>query len=125
MTINPLDLERLYEVYKKHGKIIIGVDFDDTIFALDPRREKMCEAVRTLLKQCSKYAKICLYTVADKHSLKYKVKLMEFWGISPDFVNESPIKLGDGSKPYFNVLLDDKAGLTESYELLNKFISIL
>ena len=45
---------------------------------------------------------------------------MRLWGIEPEFVNESPIELGDGGKPFFNILIDDKAGFTEVYNLLHK-----
>jgi len=118
-------LTKLYNVYNKHGNIIIGLDFDDTIFALDPKRESICNKVRSLIKECKVYSKICLYTVGDDQSIKYKIELMKLWGIEPDYINESPIKLGNGDKPYFNILLDDKAGLIESYNLLKQFNNTL
>lgn len=33
------------------------------------------------------------------------------------FVNESPV-FPNSEKPYYNILLDDRAGLEESYEIL-------
>jgi hypothetical protein len=121
MEINQNHLKKLNDVYTKHGTLIIGVDFDDTVFPLDPESTEMCKSVRLLLQECKVFSKICLYTVADAQSLKYKVEIMKLWGIEPDYVNESPVKLGDGRKPYFNILLDDKAGLLEAYTLLKQF----
>jgi len=113
--------EKLLEAHKEHGKIIIGVDFDDTIFPLNQIYANRCANTRKLLQDLKEHAIICLYTVADEQSLKYKVELMRLWGITPDHINKSPVKLGDGGKPFFNVLLDDKAGLIETYNLLLNF----
>lgn len=115
------EVEKLLNVYRTHGKIIVGLDFDDTIFPLDDSQEEICRRVRTLIELLKDHITICLYTVADNQAIKYKLALMKFWDISPDFINESPIKLGNGDKPYFNILLDDKAGLPYTYELLREF----
>jgi hypothetical protein len=42
-------------------------------------------------------------------------------GLTPDYINESPIKYDDTVKPYFNLLLDDKAGLNEAFDRLIGF----
>lgn len=107
-------LDRLVSVYKEHGTIIVGVDFDDTIFPYNDYTSKSeCALLRRVLKSLKPHITICLYTVADEASLKYKVALMEEWGISPDYINESPLKM-PSIKPYFNILLDDKAGLEQT-----------
>ncbi len=112
-------LKKLLKVYDEHNNIIVGVDFDDTIFKLsDDVKENDVSIRRKLLKYLKPYITICLYTVADKQSIKYKIELMKLWGIEPDYINESPIKLGNGHKPYFNLLLDDKAGLEETTKVL-------
>lgn len=117
------ELDKLLKVYEEHKTIIVGLDFDDTIFPLNDSEEDTCEKVRYLIKFLQSRGKIvvCLYTVADNQSIKYKVALMKLWGIYPNYINESPIKLGNGQKPYFNILLDDKAGLPYTYNLLNEF----
>lgn len=114
-------LEKLKKVYKTHGKIIIGLDFDNTIFPLQHENVDICDKVKKLIKECQVYSTICLYTVADNKELSYKLEILKCWGIRVDYANESPIKLGNGDKPYFNILLDDKAGLNETYKILNEF----
>ena len=114
--------DKLLEVYREHGKIIIGVDFDDTIFPYTKyaNRELINSVVNLLVKVKGK-AYICLYTVSDNQSLKYKVEIMRLNKIEPDYINISPIKMGNGQKPFFNILLDDKAGLNEAYKELLRF----
>lgn len=114
-------LEKLKEVYGEHGKLIIGLDFDNTIFPLKHEYVEMCNKVKNLIKECQIYSTICLYTIADNQSLSYKLEILKCWGIRVDYVNESPIKLGNNDKPYFNILLDDKAGLNETYNILKEF----
>ena len=112
-------LEKLLNVYKQHDTIIIGVDFDDTIFKFsEDANEKDIIIRRKLLKYLKPYITICLYTVSDNDSLRYKIALMKEWDIEPDYINESPVKIGNGAKPFFNLLLDDKAGLQETTKVL-------
>jgi hypothetical protein len=114
---------KLLQIYKEHNNIIIGVDFDDTIFAIDPDNKKRCESLRLLLKECKAFSIICLYTVADPISLQYKIALMKEWGLTPDCINEGPLdhKWGNPKKPFFNLLLDDKSGLNETIKILQEF----
>lgn len=119
------EAEKLIELLEYHNTIIVGLDFDDTIFSLSKDVDiiKRCEDVRALIKSLNETSliTICLYTVADEQSIKYKVALMKEWGIAPAYINESPVTLGNGAKPYFNILLDDKAGLPYTYEVLMDF----
>ena len=120
------EVDELMKVYSEHGKIIVGVDFDDTIFAYSSKNVKLVEKVRKLLQELRSHITLCLYTIADEKELKYKTALMEEWSIRPDFINESPVDFGyECSKPYFNILLDDKAGLDYTYNILNEFKILL
>lgn len=118
------ETELLIEAYKKHNNIIIGVDFDDTIFSfnqIDYIKER-CDKVVTLLMSLKMNVILCLFSVADDQSLVYKAHIMDLYGIKPQYINESPVKnWGDCNKPYFNILLDDKAGLNESIKILEEF----
>lgn len=118
--------DKLLKTYQEHGKIIVGVDFDDTIYPFsDDVNEKDCEFRIKLLKRLKDKIIICLYTCSDETSLRYKISLMKEWGISPDYVNESPVEIGNGAKPYFNLLLDDKAGLEEATRRLVEFKNLI
>jgi len=118
-------IKRLYDNYLQYGKIVLGVDFDNTVYPLDPIFKESCEETVELIKQALPYSTICLWTVADKWSLVYKESFMEYMGIPAEYVNKSPIVLGDGVKPFFNLLLDDNAGLEESRAILKGFLQLI
>ena len=118
------ETETLIKIYEEHNSIIIGVDFDDTIFAFNEIEyiENRCKRVVELLLSLKMNITICLFSVADEQSLIYKTHIMELYGIKPQYINESPVKKwGECNKPYFNILLDDKAGLNEAIEILTEF----
>lgn len=120
---NPL-LTSLLKAYDEHANVIVGVDFDDTIFPFSGGEDNKnrCDSVVNLLIKLKDDITICLFSVADKQSLIYKAHIMDLYDIKPDYVNESPVKKwGDCTKPYFNIQLDDKAGLNESLEVLEQF----
>ena len=113
---------RLLWEYQNYERLIIGLDFDNTIKTVKP--DSPCDEVISLLQECSKLPKfcICLWSVCpdgDKEVLE-KVKYCESLGIRIDYVNDSPF-LSEGRKAYFNVLLDDRAGLESAYNNL-KFV---
>lgn len=75
-----------------------------------------------MLKKCSEDPKIilCLWTISDnEQELKEKCDYCKSLGIQIDYVNDSPFltELG-GNKKFFNVLLDDRAGLESAYNNL-------
>lgn len=116
-------LTRLIDEYNKHQKLVIGFDFDNTIFDVHSAGGDY-SCVINLLREAKKQGFIlCLYTAETREDwLEWKVKYCEHFGISPDYVNESPLLPGT-TKPFFNLLLDDRAGLQEAYNLLNDLIA--
>lgn len=60
-----------------------------------------------------------LFTVeSEKERLEEKKRYCEELGIRVDYINESPILTG-AKKPYYNILLDDRAGLLEAFDNLS------
>lgn len=53
--------------------------------------------------------------------LQWKVGFCKHFGIEPDYVNESPLLKGT-KKPFFNLLLDDRAGLQSAYVILKNVL---
>lgn len=118
------ELDKLVATYNEHNCIVVGVDFDDTVFPFTNSMfvEDRCKIVRDLLISIRSNITLCLYTVADEQTLKYKVEIMNQYGLSPDYINDSPVSPWEDSKKlFFNILLDDKAGLNETIETLTKF----
>ena len=116
-------LERLKEEIKKYGKIFIAFDFDNTIFDYHNSGEDNSSVIE-LLRRCSDLEhKLILFTAtSDDERLEFMKLYCKHYGIRITYINENP-EVPGGVKPYYNILLDDRAGLEESYRILNKAIS--
>lgn len=122
--VEELLLEKLKEVYKAHGKIVVGIDFDNTIYPLDDRFYESCLNVQRVLKKIEKYSIFCLWTVADEFTVPYKVTIAKkLYKLNIEYVNESPLDAKDipTRKSFFNVLIDDKCGLESVLHTLELF----
>lgn len=115
-------ITRLIDEYHKYKSLVIGFDFDNTVF--DYHNNGQCYAqVIDILKQCKDLGfTLCLCTSElDPEWLDWKVKYCEHFGIKPDYINESPILKGT-KKPFFSILLDDRAGLQSAFLILQSVI---
>lgn len=113
--------ERLLQEFKKYKTLIVGFDFDNTIFDFHQNGGDYSEVVE-LLRECRRLRfNLCLFTIEDRMDWKYKECCR--LGISPDYVNESPVVFENGgNKPYFNIFLDDRAGLESAYRILKQVV---
>jgi hypothetical protein len=117
-------IERLFEEWKQHGNIIIGVDFDDTV---SPWKfsQSMLDSfnIIQLLKECQQVgAYIICFTACDSNRyIDIKNKFEEL-GLDLSAINANAIDLpyGNNNKPYANIYLDDRAGLESALDILNK-----
>lgn len=117
-------ITRLNKELQKYGKLFIAFDFDSTIF--DYHNEGLnCSDVITLLKQCSdKGHTLILFTAtSSKERLTFMQLYCKHFGIKVSYINENPEVPGATTKPYYNILLDDRAGLSESYKVLDTVIN--
>jgi hypothetical protein len=124
------------EAEKYNNGIIVAFDFDHTIFNYREYGDKLEEIVKDnkaeeaaymcvveLLKAASNVGIILvLYTAEkDRKRLEVKKEFCKQLGINYTFVNESPVMKGT-NKPYFNLILDDRAGLEESFNILSRLV---
>ena len=117
--------KRLLEEYKKYGKLIVAFDFDNTIFDYhNTGGDYSC--VIELLKKCTslEFEMILLTAENDPTKIERKQECCVDLGIGTlfeGFVTYPRLTcsiFSDSRKPYYNILLDDRAGLEESYEIL-------
>lgn len=111
-------VERLLSDYKKHGKIIVAYDFDNTVFdyhgnGLD------CDDIISLLKELKDYATLICYTANSDEFLVAEYLIEN--DIPCDFLNYSQVP-SNPKKIYYNILLDDRAGLGQSFNQLQQFL---
>lgn len=123
---NRICVERLLKEASQHNqKLIVAFDFDNTIFDYHNTGDDY-SAMITLLKKCSDRGFIMVLFTAnsDPKRFEFQKAFCEHYGIRVDYINESPVMPGS-RKPYYNILLDDRAGLYESYCVLNEVINYL
>lgn len=109
--------------YEKHGEFIVAYDFDNTIRDF-PSGEPL-EDVIALIKRCQSVGMITyLWTCRSENRLSEAVEYCNKYGLYPTHINDMPNILGaTGRKPYYNILLDDKAGLDSSMLTLNNVLT--
>lgn len=114
--------KRLISEYEAHGKLVVGFDFDNTIFDVHNKGIN-CSEIISLLQECKKLGfTLCLYTAELRGFwLEWKKNYCKHFGIEPDYVNESPLLPGT-TKPFFNILLDDRAGLESAFQTLKAVV---
>ena len=116
-------VERLRCEKAAHGSLFIAFDFDSTIF--DYHNIGQCVAdVISLLKQCSDdgHKMILLTSNEDEEKLAFIRYYCKHYGIRIDYVNENPEVCKGCRKPYYNILIDDRAGINEACEVLDEVI---
>lgn len=121
--LNPtIQITRLLEDYNKHNSLIVAFDFDNTIYDFH-KKGFTFPAVVKLIKECISLGfEVFCFTANKDYDLVNKI-LTEL-GISCK-INESSVELGSKSKPYFNILLDDRAGLLSAFTDLTTTIKII
>lgn len=121
--------KRLLEEYKKYGKLIVAFDYDNTIFDYHNKGGDY-SCVIELLQDCTRYGFELVLFTSEEDEYKIRLKQMECaklwigtnkkvgkrWDFFPPDTHSSIFS--SSKKPYYNILLDDRAGLEESYEIL-------
>lgn len=113
-------LDRLFREYEDGEEMFIAFDFDDTVYDYAETGDSH-DKVIDILKWAQRLEfPLILFTVREGERLKFAEKYVEDLGIKVTYVNTNPIE--DSRKPFFNILLDDRCGLKQSYECLHMFL---
>lgn len=116
-------LDRLITQYKKQDRIVIAYDFDDTV---RPMYCADCGKIQSLLRQLKDNINAYFIVFTSNKDIEYVKDYLNDWEIPYDSINENapfvPFKEG---KIFYNVLLDDKAGLGEVVNNLEQFIYLV
>lgn len=116
--------ERLYQEWLQHGKIIIAVDFDDTIspwgFKSKEDLERLDRTIQILRVAYETGAYIVIFSACspDRH-----IEIQEYCEkikLPINSINANPIDLpyGKHGKVFANIFIDDRAGLNEALDML-------
>ena len=116
-------INRLFEEWKLHGKIIISADWDDTIEYWGLNNQDDVERTIKLLQEAHHTgAYIVIFTASDISRYEEIQKHCEELKIPISAINKNPIDLpyGNNGKIYANIFLDDRSGLTQALDILEE-----
>lgn len=116
--------QRLEDEFKKYGKLVFCVDYDNTLYDCHNKGMNFNE-IFTLLRRWEKYSEVIIFSVSKEDRYPEMEKYLndnniKFKGINCD---GSVICNPDCRKIYANVYIDDRAGLPTVYRNLCKLIS--
>ena len=118
--------KRLIEEYKKYKKLIVAYDFDNTVYDFHSKGYNFNKVI-DLIRECySLDFYLIVYTCSNKDRYKHIEQYLTKNNIPFNSINEnSPdINFAHG-KLYYNILLDDRAGLSSAYESLKECIKYI
>lgn len=120
--------KRLMDRWRAHKSLIVAVDFDDTVHDLHESGHQF-PRVGNLLTECQNLGfKIVMFSVSSEKRFPYiKDHMRELYGLEDVPVNADVVELpfGQCRKIFFNILLDDRAGLGQAVEILEKTIAMI
>jgi hypothetical protein len=116
--------ERLLKEYNDHGSLVVAYDFDNTVYDFHRKGWQFNLVIDLLRKLKSINCYLIVFTAnAD---LELVVDHLTQHNIPFDSVNENPpFYKSESRKIYYNILLDDRAGLRECFNLLTRLYNDL
>jgi len=117
-------LNRLKREYLEHGKIIIAFDFDNTIYDYHNHDLDLEATICALRKAYKLGMELFCFTANSNHQLITDV-VEHLLGIpyQDQKINCCSLDhLFKGRKPFYSILLDDRAGLDSTLRTLHQFM---
>lgn len=119
--------ERLVKEWRTHGKIVLSVDFDSTIY-LYPTIDNQKDIDRTIRLVQLAYAigaYIVIFTASEEERFPFIQEYCDSIKIPISSINKNPIDLpyGKHGKIFYNIFLDDRTGLTQALDILEEAIN--
>ena len=111
--------QRLLSEYQRYGSIVVAVDFDNTLYDYHKTGLDCSEIISLVRGLKSIGCIIALWTASEDTDLI--VGYCAEQNIEYDLLNENPAFFQSPSrKIYYNELLDDRAGMAESFQRLSR-----
>lgn len=112
--------QRLKKEYLEHGKLIIAYDIDSTVFDYH-NTGATYEMVKELIRKYKGHAYFIVFTSSEEDRFDEIRMILEKENLPYDSINEdAPFIPFKGRKVYYNILLDDRAGLRQTYDELKR-----
>ena len=110
--------KRLIDEWIKYHGLIIALDFDNTVFDFHGDGQTYNDVI-SLIKECKQYGcKVVIFAAREKEDYDFIRSHCKSIGIEIDAINENINVNFNTRKIYYNILLDDRAGLPSAYDAL-------
>lgn len=117
-------INRLVREYQEHQSLVIAYDFDNTIYDYHNQGHVYNNVIELLLELKKLNCYLIVFTASEK--IDFIKKYLNENKIPYDAINKNPpFFKSESGKIYYNILLDDRAGLSAAFHQLNQFISII
>lgn len=114
---------RLENEFKKYGKLIIAVDYDDTLYDFH-KKGRTYNDVINLLKRWEPYSEVIIFTGNGKDTYPQITEYLNENNVTFKGINcQSSVPNKNLGKVYANVYLDDRIGLRQVFNELTKLIT--
>lgn len=113
---------RLEDEYKKYGRLIFCVDYDDTLYDFH-KLGRTYDDVMSLLRRWENYSEVVILTGNGEEKYPAIKQYLEEHHIKYKGINCDSSVIVDGRKTYANVYIDDRGGLPMVYRMLEKLIT--
>jgi hypothetical protein len=119
-------IERLVIEWKSYGSLVIAYDYDNTVFDYHGDGHEYLD-IPNLLRECKAYGCYLIVFSASESSRYSEISsYLKSKDIPYDSINSNPPFItADTGKIYYNVLLDDRAGLRSAYDNLKEALRIM
>jgi len=114
-------IARLHKEWQTHGKIILAVDFDDTVSPWGFKDMDFTPIFKAIKHAQTIGAYVVIFTACKPDRYQYiRDYCKDIGGFDIDGINENVIDLpfGNERKIYYNHLLDDRSALPYSLAIL-------
>ena len=114
--------QRIEDEFKKYGRLIFCVDFDDTIYDFHKVGRKYDDII-SLLHRWENYSEVVIWTGNGEEEYPKIEKYLADNNIKYKGINCDSSVCVSGRKTYGNVYIDDRGGLPSVYKMLSKLIT--
>lgn len=119
-------VERLFNEYKKHPRLVISTDFDDSVFNFHQYPDTSYERIISALQACKRlnFFVVCFTASPVSRYDFIREHFKSVIGIEIDGINENVIDTpyGKNGKIFYNIHLDDRCGLGQATDILETLI---
>lgn len=115
--------QRLKKEYNKYGKLVVAFDFDNTVYDFHDEGWSYDKVIK-LLRECHELGfYLIVFTANSGDRYEEMENHMMNNDIPYDSINtDAPFVPFKNNKVYYNILLDDRAGLPSAYNNLYKLV---